>query len=93
MNESTKALVYFLAAECLTNIARHSGATMATVAVTLGGRVRIEIVDNGHGGATTTSGRGLQGLADRVLLVGGRFTIDSPPGGPTLIIAELSDNA
>jgi signal transduction histidine kinase len=87
--EQTKALVYFVAAECLTNIARHSGATKATVTVALDDTVRIEIADNGHGGATTTEGRGLQGLADRVTLAGGEFTIDSPPGGPTRIAAEL----
>jgi signal transduction histidine kinase len=93
LTEQTKALVYFFAAECLTNIARHSGATATTFTVAMDNTVRIEILDNGHGGATTTDGRGLQGLADRVTLVGGVFTIDSPPGGPTRIFAELGNNA
>ena len=93
VTDQTRALVYFFAAECLTNIARHSGATLATVAVAMGNTLRIEILDNGRGGATTTDGRGLQGLADRVILVGGVFTIDSPPGGPTRIFAELRNSS
>jgi signal transduction histidine kinase len=60
--------------------------------VALVNTVRIEILDNGRGGATTTDGRGLQGLADRVVLMGGIFIIDSPPGGPTRIFAELRNN-
>ena len=96
VNEQIRALVYFFAAECLTNTTRHSGATKASVTVAFDNTIRIEILDNGHGGATTTEGRGLQGLADRVTLakrIGGVFMIDSPPGGPTRIFAELRNNA
>jgi signal transduction histidine kinase len=87
--EPTRALIYFCVAECMTNIARHSGAAEATITVVLTTTLRIEIADDGHGGAASTAGRGLQGLADRVTISGGTLTIDSPPAGPTRIVVEL----
>ena len=90
VTENTKALIYFFTSECMTNIARHANATEASVTVTASPTLRIEIMDNGHGGATTTEGRGLQGLADRITVNGGTLMIDSPLGGPTRIVAELA---
>ena len=87
--EATRALVYFLVAECLTNVARHSGARHAAVVVTSGGSMRVEVTDDGVGGASAPAGHGLQGLADRVTLAGGALTFDSPLGGPTRVVAEL----
>ena len=81
---------YFAAAEALTNIAKHSGATSATVTARLhGGLLAIEISDNGHGGADPGRGTGLTGLADRVAVAGGRMLLSSPPGGPTLLRVEV----
>jgi signal transduction histidine kinase len=51
--------------------------------------VTVEIADNGIGGATTTGGSGLRGLADRVEALGGRFTVSSPPGRGTTLRAEI----
>jgi signal transduction histidine kinase len=89
VNEQTAALVYFFIAECMTNMTRHAAATSAIVTVTLDRTLRIEVTDNGRGGAAPTSGRGLKGLCDRVVLVGGTFGVDSPLGGPTKIWAEM----
>lgn len=81
---------YFLVAEALTNVAKHSGATWCQVRVTGDGSlVYVTISDNGSGGAHTAKGHGLAGLADRVRAADGRFDVSSPTGGPTVITAEL----
>jgi signal transduction histidine kinase len=81
---------YFVAAEALTNIAKHSGATSASVTARRHDNVlTIEIGDNGHGGADPHRGTGLTGLADRVAVTGGRMLLSSPDGGPTLLRVEL----
>ncbi len=81
---------YFVAAEALTNTAKHSGATHAQVSVAyVGSLLTLEISDNGHGGADPRQGTGLTGLADRVAVADGRITLSSPVGGPTLLRAEL----
>lgn len=91
--------VYFVVSEALTNAARHSGAGEATVSVvhTSGmsnplhpaGTVSVRVTDNGWGGAVITEGHGLAGLGDRVRAVDGALSIDSGPGGPTVIVAEI----
>ncbi|MEU5825276.1 sensor domain-containing protein [Streptomyces sp. NPDC047803] len=82
--------LYFCAAELLTNIAKHSGARSAELeAVAADGRVRLTVRDDGRGGAGTGVGTGLSGLAERLAAVDGALRIDSPPGGPTAITAEL----
>lgn len=81
---------YFVAAEALTNIAKHSGATSASVTARQHhGVLTVEISDNGHGGADPHRGTGLTGLADRVAVTGGRMLLSSPDGGPTLLRVEL----
>ncbi len=81
---------YFAAAEALTNIAKHSSATSASMTARLhGGLLTSEISDNGHGGANPGRGTGLTGLADRVAVAGGRMLLSSPPGGPTVLRVEV----
>jgi signal transduction histidine kinase len=80
---------YFVVAEALANVAKHSGATRASVAVRQeGDQLIVEIQDDGIGGADS-NGHGLAGLATRVEAIGGRLTIESAEGGPTVIRAEL----
>jgi signal transduction histidine kinase len=82
--------VYFVAAESLTNVAKHSGATACSLSlVTTGGTLVLAIGDDGVGGAHVAKGRGLAGLTDRLRAVDGELTIDSPSGGPTVIVAEV----
>ena len=84
---------YFVAAEALTNIAKHSGATSATVTARLRDSLLvIEVSDNGHGGADPARGTGLTGLADRLAVAGGRMLLSSPDGGPTLLRTEIPCN-
>ncbi|MBV9382638.1 MAG: sensor histidine kinase [Streptosporangiaceae bacterium] len=81
---------YFVVAEALTNVVKHSGATRASVtAFRDSGALAIEVSDNGRGGASPGRGTGLTGLADRIAVTGGRMLLSSPPGGPTLVRAEL----
>jgi len=84
-----EASAYFLVAEALTNVVKHAGATRADVTVTVsGGTLRVEVRDDGAGGADP-GGHGLIGLADRVDALAGRLRIDSPSGGGTTLVAEL----
>jgi signal transduction histidine kinase len=86
---AVEAIAYFVVAETLTNVAKHARATRAWVDVRGGpGRLIVTVRDDGIGNADP-AGAGLAGLAARVAAVDGRLAIDSPPGGPTLITAEL----
>lgn len=88
--EAVEATAYFVVVEALTNVAKHSGATEAKVWVRrLKDRLAIEVSDNGSGGADARSGSGLGGLAERIAALDGQMTIDSPPGGPTRVRAEI----
>ncbi|WP_328867233.1 sensor histidine kinase [Streptomyces sp. NBC_00341] len=81
---------YFVVAEALTNVAKHSRARRCTVGLRrTGGVLRVRVTDDGVGGAAPAEGHGLLGLADRARAVGGRLTVDSPEGGPTTVTAEL----
>ena len=81
---------YYLVAEGLTNVAKHAGATEAHVRVTrTGERVRIEVRDDGVGGAAVGDGSGLRGLADRVEALGGRLEVDSPRGHGTTVMGDI----
>jgi signal transduction histidine kinase len=85
-----ETIVYFCAAELLTNVAHHSGAAHATVDVTMvGGIVALTVSDDGVGGASLDAGGGLAGLVERVGTVDGRIDLLSPPGGPTVVTVEL----
>ena len=90
-NATVEAIGYFVVAEALTNVARHSHAAHASVAVRRegGGPLWITITDDGVGGADPDRGTGLRGLADRVSGVDGQLRVDSPVGGPTVLIVEL----
>ena len=85
-----ESAAYFVVAEALTNAAKHAGAAEITVRISRHRDLLIvEVTDDGTGGADPARGSGLRGLADRVAAVDGRLTITSPPGGPTVIRAEL----
>ncbi len=81
---------YFVVAEALANVAKHSGAKGCEVRCRRdGARLVVEVSDDGAGGATLEPGGGLAGLAGRVAGVDGTFTVTSPPGGPTVVHADL----
>jgi signal transduction histidine kinase len=81
---------YYVVSEALTNTAKHARASVATV--TLGVRaswLRIDVSDNGVGGADPARGSGLVGLTDRVEALGGRVVISSPSGFGTTMTIQL----
>jgi signal transduction histidine kinase len=89
-----EAIAYFCAAELLANVAKHSGASRATLSAREhDGRILITVTDDGSGGARLAPGGGLAGLLERAQTVDGRLGIDSPAGGATIITIELPDHA
>ncbi len=81
---------YFVCAEALANVAKHAAAAHVAVAVTASeDRVKVEIADDGVGGADPAHGSGLRGLADRVETLGGTLRVESVPGRGTRLAAEI----
>lgn len=90
LSESIETNAYFVVAEALANIAKHSQASQARVIVRCeGATLVIEVADDGIGGVDPAKGSGLTGLRDRLAALDGRLLISSPHGGPTWIRAEL----
>jgi signal transduction histidine kinase len=90
---AVESAAYFVVREAVTNVVKHAGATGARVEVRTDaarGRrlLRLAVRDDGVGGADPEGG-GLQGLARRVAALDGSLDVDSPPGGPTVITAEI----
>jgi signal transduction histidine kinase len=87
---AVEATAYFVVAEALTNAARYADARAVEVGVVHAGeRLRVEVRDDGRGGADPAAGSGLRGLADRVAALGGELSLTSPPGGGTVLTAEM----
>jgi signal transduction histidine kinase len=88
--EPVEAAAYYLASEALTNVARHAGASFVSVHVTrTADRARIEVRDDGSGGAELAGGSGLRGLADRFEALGGSLELHSPPEEGTTLIGQV----
>jgi signal transduction histidine kinase len=86
----TAACAYFVCAEALTNVAKYASASQVTVSVRPDpGGIRVQVEDNGAGGADPARGTGLRGLAARVETLGGTLTVDSSPGHGTRVIAVI----
>jgi GAF domain-containing protein len=84
-----EATAYFVVAEALTNVAKHAGATRAAVVARLDdGTLRIDVRDDGSGGARP-DGSGLLGLGDRLSVLDGELRVDSPADGGTLVAATI----
>ncbi|NED94044.1 sensor histidine kinase [Phytoactinopolyspora alkaliphila] len=93
---AVESAAYFVVAEALTNVAKHSGAEHAEVRVTVRRRPEpeedvlvVRVTDDGRGGATERAGTGLAGIRRRVAAFDGRTELSSPDGGPTQLEAEL----
>ena len=92
---AAETILYFAAAELLTNAAKHSAAQ--SIAITVIGTVhedaRLIVTDDGHGGARVDGpGSGLRGLAERIRTMDGELTVVSPAGGPTTVTVQLPVN-
>jgi signal transduction histidine kinase len=87
---SVEATVYFVVAETLTNVAKHSGARQVYVLLRrVDDRLWARVTDDGRGGADETSGSGLAGIRRRVEAHDGTFALASPAGGPTTLTVSV----
>jgi signal transduction histidine kinase len=85
-----EAAAYFVVSEALVNVAKHAPEARVTVrALRADGELRVDIEDDGPGGADAATGTGLRGLADRVAAVDGTLTVRSPRGGGTTVSAAI----
>jgi len=92
-----RTVLYRIAQEALTNVARHAGASRVEVSIeTLDDVIRMTITDNGHGfqvsgkaGSRKNNRLGLIGMRERVEMIGGTFQLNSAPGGPTTVQVEI----
>jgi signal transduction histidine kinase len=90
LDAAVETAAYFVVAEALTNVAKHSHARRCAVGLRHEeGTLRAWVTDDGVGGAALGKGHGLAGLDDRVRAAGGRLRVTSPGGGPTTVTAEL----
>ncbi|WP_320669891.1 sensor histidine kinase [Patulibacter defluvii] len=86
-----ESAAYFVVSEALTNAAKHAGEAVARVRLAqAGGRLTIEVADDGRGGADP-HGTGLTGLRHRVEALDGTLTVEQPSHGGTIVRAELPD--
>jgi signal transduction histidine kinase len=86
-----ETIAYFCAAEVMANATKHSYANQIRLDIysEQAGLLVLKITDDGIGGADKSRGSGLDGLAQRVSTVDGQITVDSPPGGPTVVTVTL----
>ena len=86
-----ETIAYFCAAELMANATKHSYANQIKIKIYTErtGVLRLEVSDDGIGGADAARGSGLAGLVQRVSTVDGRIDVVSPPGGPTVVTVEL----
>jgi signal transduction histidine kinase len=90
LTQPVETTAYYIVAEALTNIVKHSNATSVCVTVDHhDGSLIVSVTDNGHGGADPTHGTGLTGLADRLHALDGTLHVTSPPGHGTTLTARL----
>jgi signal transduction histidine kinase len=93
LNEQIELAAYYVAAEALTNVAKHAHATAVAVTVDIDAAdaaLHVEVSDDGEGGADFTRGTGLVGLKDRVEALGGRMVLHSPHGAGTNLRVHLT---
>ncbi|MEU4238754.1 sensor domain-containing protein [Actinoplanes sp. NPDC026619] len=90
LDPAVESTAYFVVAESLTNVAKHSNAGEVLVSVQRAvSGLLVEVADDGVGGASLAKGHGLAGLDDRVRAAGGVLHVESPVGGGTRLTAAL----
>ena len=90
LDAPVESACYFAVAEALTNAVKHSGARQAQVRIRHArGMLRVEVTDDGCGGADPARGGGLTGIERRLATFDGILAVSSPPGGPTMIVMEV----
>jgi len=87
---AVESAAYFAVAECLANVVKHAGAQSAWVVIAAPkNRLRLQVGDDGRGGADAARGTGLAGIARRLGAFDGTMDVASPDGGPTVVTMEV----
>ena len=92
--------VYFSVAEVLANVVKHARARSVRIQLSqavptsrgqagAGGLLRVQVTDDGVGGADPAAGTGLAGVERRLATFDGILAVNSPPGGPTIVVIEV----
>jgi two-component system sensor histidine kinase UhpB len=90
LDDERELVVYRVAQEALTNVARHAGARRAEVRLELaGGRPRLEIDDDGRGVPDGREGGGIRGMRERAVLIGAALRVHESPLGGARVTLEL----
>jgi signal transduction histidine kinase len=90
LSPAVELTAYFVVAEALSNAVKHADARTLQISVRRGeGRLRVEVRDDGVGGAAANGTTGIRGMADRVDVLGGVLSVDSPLGVGTRVTAEI----
>lgn len=89
MTEGVIAAGYFMVSEALTNTAKHAPGARVSILLAADADLHISVIDDGPGGAVVLPDHGLAGMRERLAAFGGTFTVSSPPGGPTTVIAQI----
>ena len=88
--QAVEACAYYVTAEALTNVAKYAQASEASVHLSIEDDcLRLQVRDDGVGGADPSTGSGLRGLRDRVDALDGNLELESPPGGGTTVTVEI----
>ena len=88
--EPVESAAYFAVAEVLANAAKHAQAQMVEIHMRHTGDVlRVAVTDDGIGGADPAKGSGLRGVERRLGTFDGILAVNSPPGGPTIVVIEV----
>ncbi len=85
-----ESAAYFVVAESITNVIKHAQATKLWIRLEYQpGRLSMLVGDDGHGGADAGGGTGLRGIERRLAAFDGTLVVNSPVGGPTVLVMEL----
>ena len=90
LDAPVESALYFAVAEVLANAVKHAGARAVEIRMQHREDVlRIAVTDDGAGGADPAKGTGLRGIERRLGAFDGILVVNSPPGGPTMVIIEV----
>jgi signal transduction histidine kinase len=90
LSPAVEAAAYFVTSEALANVAKYAQASEAFVRLSIERDcLRLQVSDDGVGGADPSAGTGLDGLRDRVDALDGHLEVSSPPGGGTIVAVEI----
>ncbi|WP_151548910.1 MULTISPECIES: sensor histidine kinase [Corynebacterium] len=87
--EGVLACGYFFVSEALSNIGKYAPEARVDVLITVDSGLRISVLDTGPGDAHIVPGGGLHGIKERLAAFGGTMEVNSPPGGPTQVVADV----